>query len=61
VKKLLRHKWKQTKFLVWECTICGCIKQRVPDTVHLCFYFTKEGHSLKCLPECKRIIHCDKL
>lgn len=59
MKKLLKHKWEPTAFLVKECKTCGCIKQKVYGTPKQQFYF-RSGTQLSALPECKRTMHSDK-
>jgi hypothetical protein len=60
MQKLLEHSWSKTGFLLWVCTNCGCMKQRVIGTPCQYFFF-RSGEQLPELPECKRIMHCDHI
>jgi hypothetical protein len=59
MNKLLKHSWNSDGFLQWKCSICNCIKKRISVHTFQYFYF-RNGGQLSKLPECKRIIHCDK-
>jgi len=64
--KILKHSWKNTGFLTWMCTRCNCTKQKIlnnpasKSNPHQYFYY-RNGVQLAGLPECKSIIHSDKI
>ena len=70
MSKLIKHKWIKDGFLKWKCIICGCIKQKDPDTYYNAsswriklpmFWYFRSGQQLAGLPECKSIFHNDKI
>ena len=56
--KLIRHNWKRTGYLQWECQKCGCVKKQIKIGVE--WYF-RNGKQLATLPECKTVFHNDKI
>ena len=60
MNKIIHHKWAQTHFLTFQCEKCKCVKKRIPDTIHLVFYYDRYGIQLPYMPECKTVFHNDK-
>ena len=59
--KILRHKWiPQDGFRVDECEHCGLIRYW-DDQWKKIMYKTKWKIWYYGMPECKRIMHCDKI
>jgi len=63
MKKLIRHKWWKVPgwWKVWECEHCGATK-KYDKVLQRIVYYTKAGNGpFYRVPECKRIMHCDKI
>ena len=61
MNKLLKHKWiVQDGFRVHKCEYCGLIRYWDKEFGKL-MYKTKWKIWYFGMPECKRIMHCDKI
>ncbi len=64
--KIIKHSWVKVGFLIWKCRKCSCIKRKILNNpafkkTPYQYFYSRNDKQFPGLPECKSIIHSDKI